>query len=77
MFISPFFYSQPPTRGWAAGSVTFPDGVDTAEVRIPLQQATPVPRKRSFFWLHVVDPNRKKRLAAMRCKLVDDKGKPL
>merc|ERR1712142_1057155 len=62
-------------RDWADGTVDFQDGQDTAEVRIPLTKAPmpAVPRKRSFFWLHVVDQTSKKRMATMRVKLVDDK----
>ena len=71
-----FSFHQVRGRDWADGTVDFKDGQDTAEVRIPLTKAPmpAVPRKRSFFWLHVVDQTSKKRMATMRVKLIDDKG---
>uniref|UniRef100_F6QJC1 Fibronectin type-III domain-containing protein n=2 Tax=Ciona intestinalis TaxID=7719 RepID=F6QJC1_CIOIN len=64
--------SEGRARDFASGSITFPDGSEGSEVRIPLQQVPP--KKKSFFWINISDPNRKKRLAQMRCSLLDDRA---
>ncbi|XP_077973499.1 uncharacterized protein LOC120348632 isoform X2 [Styela clava] len=65
---------EPESKAWASGTLSFADGQKEANVQIPLRQAqTPTQKKRSFFWLYVLDPNRRKRLASMKCSLIDDK----
>nr|XP_039274738.1 uncharacterized protein LOC120348632 isoform X3 [Styela clava] len=67
---------EPESKAWASGTLSFADGQKEANVQIPLRQAqTPTQKKRSFFWLYVLDPNRRKRLASMKCSLIDDKAR--